>query len=202
MVTSTRHTFEKAFDRLYGRVREPKPPLPSFDDHRGTPREERIPKAPTRLRGAIPRPETPGTDAPGRPMAGGISREEKSAMIAANGSNPQPLVEVVRRMTTDCQAAVDGMKTLIQENTAQRARIEQLQREHEDLRSSREELRRRLDACVEALAKLEAERDALLQKCEAGMGALAELREQHEALGQARDLARSQMEAALRQLGA
>jgi hypothetical protein len=34
------------------------------------------------------------------------------------------------------------------------------------------------------------------------MGALAELREQHEALGQARDLARSQMEAALRQLGA
>jgi hypothetical protein len=197
VVTSTRDMFERAVDRVYERGREPKLPLPSHDA-----RDVETLRAPAPVPGATPGPETPRIDAPKRRDLGGICREERSAMVVDNGSNPESVVEIVRRMTTDCQAAVGRVDSLIQESRAQRARFEQLQREHEDLRSRHEELRHHLDACVEALAKVEAERDALLRECETGAAALAELRERYEALAQTRELARSQMEAALRQLGA
>lgn len=110
------------------------------------------------------------------------------------------VVDVVRQIVTDWDAFVRSVEQLAREHEQLRSRCEWLEKQAKDLQETHERLRREHDESAQALTELRAAHQTLLREHEESVRTLHELREKHEQLQQDRLYAADELEALLRRL--
>jgi len=110
------------------------------------------------------------------------------------------LVDGVRKAAAEWEAFLGVAEATAREREHLRARCAELERGHEEIRTTHEGLLREYHGTVEALGEIRAEQRARCEEHEATARALRELRDECQALGRARQNTAEELEAVLRRL--